>query len=67
MGIKFNFEMALLPAEMFAQRGKTMRIVVGPAIPWQTFAEGKTPQEWASCLHDYVYLLANDANSNFTH
>ena len=37
LGIKFSFEMALLPAEMFAQRGKSVSMTFGKPIPWQTF------------------------------
>lgn len=65
LGIKFNFEMALLPGEMFAQRGKTFRMVVGRPVPYQVFAEGGTAREWASRLHDYVYTLAADADKGF--
>lgn len=50
LGIKFNFEMALLPGEMFAQRGKTFRMIVGEPIPWQHFTSEKTPKEWAALL-----------------
>ena len=65
LGIKFNFEMALLPGEMFAQRGRTFRMVVGRPIPYQTFADGTPSREWAARLHDYVYTLADDADSIF--
>lgn len=57
LGIKFNFEMALLPGEMFAQRGNTFRMVVGEPIPWQTFDDGTSPKEWACRMHDFVYRL----------
>lgn len=50
LGIKFNFEMALLPGEMFAQSGKTFRMIVGERIPWQQFTNDKTPKEWAEFL-----------------
>ena len=59
LGIKFNFEMALLPGEMFAQRGKTFRMVVGEPIKWQQLTEGGTPKEWAARLHDRVYKIEN--------
>ena len=65
LGIKFNFEMALLPGEMFAQRGKTIRMTVGKPIPYQTFAAGTPAKVWASRLHDYVYRLAADADAEF--
>lgn len=66
LGIKFNFEMALLPGEMFAQRGKRFRMVVGRPIPYQVFADGTPARDWAARLHDYVYTLATDADSVFS-
>lgn len=57
LGIKFNFEMALLPGEMFAQHGKTFTMTVGEPIPWQTFDDGTPAIEWARRLHDIVYTI----------
>ena len=54
LGIKFNFEMALLPGEMFAQRGKTFKMTVGEPIPWQQFTDGKTAKEWAAELKSKI-------------
>ncbi len=59
LGIKFNFEMALLPAEMFAQKGKTFTLTFGKPIPWQTFDNSRTPQQWAEWMKEQVYGLAN--------
>jgi len=64
LGIKFNFEMALLPGEMFAQRGKTFRMVVGKPISYDVFSKS-TPRVWAGRLHDYVYTLAENADNEF--
>ncbi|MBO7489727.1 MAG: glycerol acyltransferase [Bacteroidales bacterium] len=65
LGIKFNFEMALLPGEMFAQRGKTFRMTVGKPIPYHTFTSDVPAKDWAARLHDYVYRLADDENAVF--
>ena len=65
IGIKFNFEMALLPGEMFAQRGKTHRIVIGQPIPWQTFDNSHTWKEWAALLREHVYKLNDNPNTPF--
>lgn len=65
LGIKFNFEMALLPGEMFAQKGKTFGITFGKAIPWQTFDGRHTPQEWASMVKEHVYKLKDNPNEAF--
>lgn len=64
LGIKFNFEMALLPGEMFAQHGKTIRMVVGEPIPWQTFDDGRSAGEWAKILHDKVANMKNEVSDN---
>ena len=65
LGIKFNFEMALLPAEMFAQRGKHLRLIVGKAIPYSTFDSRHTPKEWAQLVQDYCYRLQKEPNASF--
>lgn len=66
LGIKFNFEMALLPAEMFAQRGKTLTITFGRPIPWQTFDNRHTPAEWALLVKEHVYRLKTDPDAVFS-
>lgn len=66
LGIKFNFEMALLPAEMYAQRGKTFNITFGQPIPWQTFDHRHTPAEWAQRVKEHVYTLKDNPEANFT-
>ena len=65
LGFKFNFEMALLPAEMYAQRGKTFTITFGKPIPWQTFDHRHTPAEWAALVKDHVYKLKDNPEADF--
>ena len=67
LGIKFNFEMALLPAEMFAQCGKTLRLVVGKPIPCTTFDKRHSAKEWAQLVQDYVYRLKDDPKAVFNY
>ena len=57
--------MALLPAEMFAQRGKHLRLVVGRPIPYGTFDSRHTPKEWAQLVQDYCYRLQTDPDAMF--
>ena len=57
LGIKFNFEMALLPGEMFAQSGKTFHMTIGEPIPWQHFDDSHSAKEWAQILHDNIYRI----------
>lgn len=65
LGIRFNFEMALLPAEMYAQRGKTLTITFGRSIPWQTFDGRHTPAEWARLVKEHVYRLKEEPGARF--
>ncbi len=65
LGIKFNFEMALLPAEMFAQCGKTLQLIVGKPIPYTTFDHSHTAQQWAEMVQDYIYRLKSDPTAEF--
>lgn len=65
LGVKFNFEMALLPSEMYAQRGKTFTVTFGKPIPWQTFDHRHTPAEWAAMVREHVYKLKDDPNIEF--
>lgn len=66
LGIKFGFEMALLPGEMFAQRNKTLQLIVGKTIPYSTFDKSHTPKEWAAIMHDYVYELKDNPQLSFS-
>lgn len=65
LGIKFNFEMALLPAEMFAQEGNTMRLTLGRPIPWQTFDNRHSAKEWAALLREHTYMLKENPEAVF--
>lgn len=59
LAIKSNIEMLYLPDELFKQRNKTIRIHVGPPVPWQTFTPDRSQQEWAHQLRQHVYRLAD--------
>ena len=65
LGVKFNFEMALLPAEMYAQRGKTFTLTFGTPIPWQTFDKRHTAAEWAALVKEHVYKLKTNPATAF--
>lgn len=65
LGIRFSFEMALLPAEMFAQRGKTFSITFGKPIPAATFDHRHTPAEWAQMIKEHVYRLKDNPDIDF--
>lgn len=57
LGIKFNIAMLYLADEMFKNKHKTFRVVIGKPIPWQTFDKSKTPAEWAEHVKGIVYNL----------
>jgi len=63
LGIKFNFELVLLPREMFRQQGKTFQVVFGKPIPYSFFNERYTLGEWAQLLRDFVYTLKSGNES----
>ena len=63
--IKVNIEMAFLADEFFKQRNKTLTIVFGKPIPYQTFDSRHTDAEWAERLRCFSYHLANDPNLVF--
>lgn len=66
LGIKFRYEMAMLPAEMFAQRGKAVSITFGKPIPYTIFDKSHTPAEWAALMREYVYKLKENPDAEFS-
>lgn len=66
LGIKFGFEMALLPSEMFAQKGKTCRIIFGKPIPHTAFDNTHSLSEWAALVKAHVYKLKDNPDAIFT-
>jgi len=65
IGIKFNIEMALLPDEMFRQRGKTIRLVFGKPIAYTTFDDRRTASQWAALVREHVYKLKENPDLEF--
>ncbi len=54
-GIKLNFELMLLPREMFRKRNKTIRLRIGRPIPPETFDNSKSHYEWAQWVKGIAY------------
>ena len=65
LGIKFGFEMILLPDEMFKQKGKKIRLVFGKPIPYTALDSSKSAAEWASIIKEHVYKLDKNPNLEF--
>ena len=57
LGIKFNYEMVLLPREVMRARGKEFTLTVGETVPWQKLADGTDPMLKAALLRKLVYSL----------
>ncbi|MBO6096372.1 MAG: 1-acyl-sn-glycerol-3-phosphate acyltransferase [Bacteroidales bacterium] len=58
LGIGQNLAMFTLPDEMFRCRGKHFKMVIGKPIPWESFTSEKTDLQWAACVREKVYELA---------
>jgi len=55
LGIRANLEMFLLADEMFRLNGRAYTIYFHPPIPWQTFADGQPPLDWARRIENQLY------------
>jgi len=58
--IKGNLEMMLLPDEMMRQKNKTVRLIFGNPIPWETLDKSHTDREWAEIIKTKVYALETE-------
>lgn len=61
LGLKFNLAMLFLVDEMYKNVGQKFTVTFGEPIPWQTFDDSKTRQEWAQWVKEKVYEL--DSNN----
>jgi putative hemolysin len=57
LGIDMNFELMLLPRELFRKEGSTVKVRIGKPIPWQTFDKTYSQKDWAEKLRQHVYKL----------
>jgi len=57
LGIKANIEMLYLVDETYKQYDKTIHIVFGEPIAWETFDRSKKDLEWAAMVREKVYEL----------
>lgn len=63
LGIKANIEMLYLVNEMYKQRGKTITIIFGKEIPWETFDKKFTDAQWAEKVKRHVYEMGKQKQS----
>ena len=59
LGIKANIELFWLSRELLKQQGKTITIIFGKAISWQSFTNDKNRHEWAAEVKKIAYQLTN--------
>ena len=62
LGIKANLEMLYLVNETYKQYNKTIHLVIGDPIPWESFDKSKSDLEWAAMLQDKVYEMKEQNN-----
>ena len=63
--IKINFELVLLPRELFKKKDNKIRLVIGKPIAWQTFDKRMSHYDWAQKVRQYVYSLSENPESDF--
>jgi putative hemolysin len=66
LGIKANIEMLYLPDEMFSQKGKNIEIYFGKPVPWSSFGDNHTDEEWARKFQDELYRRKTGVVNGFT-
>jgi putative hemolysin len=64
-GIKTNLEMFFLPNESYNHKNEHFIITVGEPIPYETFDNRFSQQEWALIVQDHVYQMAGDPGKKF--
>lgn len=65
IGIKTNIEMFYLVDEVYKQKGKTIKIKIGKAIPHSLFTKAQTQYEWAQKVKNHVYKLKDNQLLDF--
>ncbi len=60
LGIKFNIEMLYLVDELYKQKNRSIRVVIGEPIAATTFDKSKTNQQWADWVKEKVYQFRED-------
>lgn len=63
LGIKANIEMLFLVNEVFKQRGKTITVIFGKVIPYETFDKRLNDVQWAQKVKEHVYQMGKEMKS----
>ena len=65
IGIKSNIELFYLPDELFKQKNQKLTMTVGDPVPYETFDESRSHEEWAHLMREHVYELSKDKDAHF--
>jgi len=65
IGIKQNIEMLYLVDETYKQKNKTINIILGKPIPFETFDKRFSDQQWAQKVKEHVYRLRSNNQAAF--
>lgn len=60
LGVKANIEMFYLVDELFKQKGKSIKIIVGAPVSYTIFDKSTSDANWAEKVKDHVYSLGNN-------
>ncbi len=63
VGLNANLEMLYLVDEMYRQHGKTITIIFGEAIPFETFDKRFNDHAWAEKVKQHVYRMGKEKQS----
>ena len=63
LGIKANIEMLYLVNEVYKQRGKTITVIFGKEISFETFDKRFTDMQWAQKIKEHVYRMGKEMKS----
>lgn len=55
-----NIEMLYLVNEMYKQRGKHFRVVIGKPISYKTFDKSRNVRDWAAWVREEVYKMGEE-------
>jgi len=57
LGIRFNFEIVMLPDEMFKQQDSLFNVYIGEPVTYEELSGSKTAAEWNKLIRERVYAL----------
>ena len=63
LGIKANIEMLYLVNQVYKQRGKTITVIFGKEISFETFDKRFTDMQWAQKVKEHVYRMGIEKQS----